>query len=195
MRRIRESSIFGVARQLASDELNSLKSELRSASQVEALHGLLDQYEGDAEFMARLLQCAREPDLESASTWLMLNHLRKDGACSVEQSSELVSLLPVVEGWQARLHVLQSLSQLHVPSSLKDDLYDWLLHLIQDKNNFVRAWTYDGLFRLATQHREYFQEVDGLMRRALKFEKPSVTARIRNLLKELDSKGKTGRRS
>ena len=195
MRRIRESFIFGVARQLASDELNSLKSELRSTSQVEALHGLLDQYEGDAEFMARLLRCARDPELESASTWLILNFLRRNGACNVQQSSELVSLLPVVEGWQARLHVLQSVSKLQIPLSLKDDLYDWLLRLIQDKNNFVRAWTYDGLFRLATQHREYFQEVDGLMRRALKFEKPSVTARIRNLLKELDSNRKTGRRS
>lgn len=195
MRRILESFIFGVARQLASDELNNLKSELRSASRVEALHGLLDEYEGDAEFMARLLQCARDPELESASTWLMLNFLRKSGACNVEQSSELISLLPAVKEWQARLHVLQSISELQIPLSLKDDLYDWLLRLIQDKNNFIRAWTYNGLFRLATQHQEYFQEVDGLMRRALKFEKPSVTARIRNLLKELDSNGKTGRRA
>lgn len=180
---------------MASDELNNLKSELRGASQVEALRGLLDQYEGDAEFMAHLLQCACDPELESTSTWLMLNFLRRDGACNVEQSIELISLLPVVEGWQARLHVLQSFSQLQIPSSLKGNLYDWLLPLIEDKNSFVRAWTYDGLFRLATQHREYFQEVDGLMRRALKFEKPSVAARIRNLLKESDSKRKTGRPS
>ena len=195
MRRILESFIFGVAHQLASDELNNLKSELRSASRVEALRGVLDEYEGDAEFMARLLQCARDPELESASTWLMLNFLRKSGACNVEQSSELISLLPAVKEWQARLHVLQSISELQIPLSLKDDLYDWLLRLIQDKNNFIRAWTYNSLFRLATQHQEYFQEVDGLMRRALKFEKPSVTARIRNLLKELDSNGKTGRRA
>ena len=195
MRRILESFIFEVAHQLASDELNNLKSELRSASRVEALRGVLDEYEGDAEFMTRLLRCARDPELESASTWLMLNFLRKNGACNVEQSSELISLLPAVEEWQARLHVLQSISELQIPLLLKDDLYDWLLRLIQDKNNFIRAWTYNGLFRLATQHQEYFQEVDGLMRRALKFEKPSVTARIRNLLKELDSNGKTGRRA
>ena len=145
--------------------------------------------------MSRLLQCACEPDLESASTWLMLNHLRKDGACNAEQSSQLISLLPVVEGWQARLHVLQSVSKLQIPLSLKDDLYDWLLRLIHDKNNFVRAWTYDALFRLATQHQEYFQEVDALMRRALNLEKPSVKARIRNLLKERDSGRKSGLRA
>ena len=177
---------------MASDERDKLESELRHASQVETLRGLLDHFKGDAAFMDRLLQSACEPDLESASTWLMLNFLRNDGACDVEQSSRLISLLPVVEGWQARLHVLQSISELQIPSSLKDNLFEWLLRLIEDKNNFVRAWTYDGLFRLAAQHREYFQEVDALMRRALTFERPAVKARIRNLLKELDSNGKIG---
>ena len=192
MRNIRGGFISGIAHKLASDELQKLKSELRQASQVEALRSLLDRNKGDAEFMHRLLQCARKPDLESASTWLMLNFLRNGGPRNAEQSNKLISLLPVVEGWQARLHVLQSISELQIPSSLKENLFEWLLRLIEDKNNFVRAWTYDGLFRLAAQHREYFQEVDAMMRRAMTFEKPAVTARIRNLLKELDSNRKIG---
>ncbi|MCP4400146.1 MAG: hypothetical protein GY801_22915 [bacterium] len=53
-----------------------------------------------------------------------------------------------------------------------------------DRHKFVKAWAYNGLYELATQHREYTEETQQLFDMAMRDEATSVKARIRNIMKK-----------
>lgn len=111
----------------------------------------------------------------------MIKRALERGDLAPDLSDEILQLLPAMDGWEARLHILQSIRFLRISGQAKERLHADLLRLIQDGNKFVRAWAYDGFYRLGTQHPEFAEEADALIREALKFEAPSVKARIRNL--------------
>jgi hypothetical protein len=55
------------------------------------------------------------------------------------------------------------------------------------QSKFVRAWAYDGFFRLGQQHHSFEQEALQHLVKAQEEEAPSVRARVRKILEELAS--------
>ncbi len=52
---------------------------------------------------------------------------------------------------------------------------------LQDKNKFVRAWSYSGFYLLGQQYPEYQDEAKAYIVAAMQDEAPSVQARLRQL--------------
>ena len=118
----------------------------------------------------------------------MIKRALERGDSVPDLSDEILRLLPAVDEWQARLHVLQSIRFLRISGRAKEGLRADLLRLLQDGNKFVRAWAYDGLHRLGSQHPEFAEEAEALLLEALELEAPSVKARIRNLAGPMTAK-------
>lgn len=150
-------------------------------SSVAELEDAFERFSGDRQFLDRLVRCARNPRLQSNSTWMIKRALER-GDSVPDQSDEILKLLPAMDEWQARLHILQSIRFLQISGLAAEGLHAQLLRLAKEGNNFVRAWAYDGLYRLGSQHPEFAEEAEALLQEALEFEAPSVKARIRNLV-------------
>ena len=163
------------------DSPGSVEQELaRVGSSAAELEDAFERLGGDRKFLSRMVRCAQNPRLQSGSTWMIKRALER-GEAVPDLSDEILQLLPAMDEWQARLHLLQSIRFLRISSRAKEDLRSELLRLVRDGNNFVRAWAYDGLHRLGSQHPEFAEEAEALCRKALESEAPSVKARIRNL--------------
>jgi len=99
-------------------------------------------------------------------------------------SGKVLALLPELLSWQSKLHVLQSLPYLDIPSKDKRKLECFLKQALADKNKFVRAWAYNGFYVLSRQYSEYEEYAAQIIGLAMQDEAPSVKARIRNIMKQ-----------
>ena len=57
-------------------------------------------------------------------------------------------------------------------------------HGLTDQNKFVRAWSYNGLYELATSFPSLRKEAERFFDMALADEAASVKARVRNIMKK-----------
>jgi len=152
------------------------------------LEALAERLSPDARLVDTLCALAGDGDanIQSAATWL-LKRFQEDGVSfSPDQVSALLELLTRFTSWDAKLHLLQMLPRFNIPEDgsgqllqvLKGDGY------LAAPNNFVRAWSYNGLAELAEGDPTLREEVAALLAAAERDEVASVRARIRNVVKE-----------
>lgn len=136
-----------------------------------------------------LIHLLLEPELQIGSSWLLKHGWeQKDFVPSATHSKSLIKLLPQLNHWEAKLHILQSVSYLPLDKSIittanQKRLYAFLQNNLAEENKFLRAWTYHGFYELAQNHPQYTDEVKQLFRRAMLDEAASVKARLRNIIK------------
>ena len=125
---------------------------------------------------------------QSAATWLLKRFQEQGYVCSEEETAGLLGLFGSVGPWEAKLHLLQMLPGLVIREDRAPAL--WTLvkgeGFLQGPNKFVRAWSYNALAVLATQHPAYRKDAAALLAAAQEDEAASVRARIRNTLKDID---------
>lgn len=156
---------------------------------TDPLEALAENLAPDAAVTAELITLAGRDDakLQTAASWL-LKRLQEEGcAFSADQVEGLLDLLEQVEAWEARLHLLQMLPAWTLPAKRSHALRRLFLSpgFLQAPNKFLRAWTYNALAVLATQHTAFRPEVAALLQSGAEEEAASVRARIRNLVKDL----------
>ena len=136
----------------------------------------------DAERVSLLIDFLHKSEQQSqAASWILKRWWESGWQFSVQQSKQLIVVLLQAQDWQLRLHLLQLLSGLAIAESQHRELYYHLRYNLEDKNKFVRAWTYNGLAVVAKQYPQYRDEVVQLFELAIKDEAASVKARIRNI--------------
>ena len=91
-----------------------------------------------------------------------------------------------LNNWDTKLHVLQILPSLTIPSQQFDPLQRNLKENTRSENKLLRAWSFNGLAVLADQHSSLRTEVNGILSSAQNDEAASVRARIRQISKSLD---------
>ena len=124
--------------------------------------------------------------IQSAATWL-IKHLNEESVkFSQPQTTALINLLGNLSHWEAKLHILQILSNLNIPANQYDVLHKDLRQTIQSENKLLRAWAYNGLAILADQNSELRTDVCKTLNRAQTDSAASVRARIRNLSKSFE---------
>lgn len=123
------------------------------------------------------------PACTIGASWLVKHHLESNKSLSENERTVVYQLLPALEEWQARLHVLQSIPLMPIPESCWQALEIFLRQSLNDPNKFVRAWTYNGLHELARFNDALREEVDAILEMGLRDEPASVKARIRNIKK------------
>lgn len=140
-----------------------------------------------APVVAELCALSRreDPKLQTAATWLLKRFQEEGLAFSAKQVEVLLDLFEAVTHWEAQLHLLQMLPGLTIPAARAAPLFSRLKgeDFLQAANKFVRAWSYNGLAVLASQHEQFRPIVTGLLKAGQEEEAASVRARIRNAIK------------
>ncbi len=124
--------------------------------------------------------------IQSAATWLLKNLNEQRNLFSEAQTVDLIDLLSNLNHWDAKLHVLQILPSLTIPSQHFDPLQRNLKKNTQSENKLLRAWSFNGLEVLAYQHSSLRSEVNRILSVAQNDPAASVRARIRQISKSLD---------
>ena len=164
----------------------SIKNEIakwdgKSSSDIKAIYG---NYCNNQDFISTLIKCITEIALQNGATWLLKHHLENNSGQSDKEINKIFKLLPKLDHWEAKLHILQCLPYLTIHTKEKKGVETFLRKNLVDKNKFVRAWTYNGFYQLSLQHPEYHEETQQFLAMAMRDEAPSVKARIRNILKD-----------
>ena len=138
-------------------------------------------YSADANLVADLCDFAGGDDqnLQAAATWLLKRFGVTGALLTPSQSETLLGLLMRETNWLSRIHVLQMLDSLPVPSSLAEALMRALAVQAAGANTFIRAWSVHGAAALADQHPEYRDQALDLLVAAEQDGAASVRARIR----------------
>lgn len=135
----------------------------------------------DARLIAALCSFAGGEDrnVGAASTWLLKRYGLTGADLSPGQTEALLRLLLQETSWLTRLHVLQMMDTLAVPSSLAAPLMEALASQAGGANTFIRAWSVHGAAALADQHAAFRDRVFDLLAQAEQDGAPSVRARLR----------------
>lgn len=152
-------------------------------SSADELTGVYQHFSDLKHFEKHLVACLVENDSHRAASWVLKHHLEQGFLLSDKHTKTVLLAYLDMEHWEARLHILQSIGFLMIPDALTNALYSQLRHQLSDKNKFIRAWTYNALHELAQQQADFQNDVNELLKIAMKEEAPSVTARIRKILK------------
>ncbi|MCY4073358.1 MAG: hypothetical protein OXG60_18865 [Chloroflexi bacterium] len=124
---------------------------------------------------------SQDARIQSASSWLLRRYVGAGAILSQMQTEQALTVLTDVCHWEARLHVLQMMEDLTIPSRRVEQLWPALIEQSKDVNKFIRAWSYHGLAVIADQHPPYRDRALSLLAAAEGEDAASVRARIRRI--------------
>ncbi len=164
----------------------SLALEIRQwdEASVAYLQAVYQRHSERAGFVSDVVEFLGDCALQKGASWLLKRYLQAGKPISGADTAMVFGRLHAIEHWQSKLNLLQSLSFMEIGEMQRKSVEAFVRHCLADDNTFVRAWAYDGFYRLAMQYPEYENEVKLFFDMALRDEAPSVKARIRNIMKE-----------
>jgi len=137
----------------------------------------------DSAYCAELVKLAGsgEPTLCSGATWLLRHHVEQGQQLSVELTIRLARQLDMLEGWQAVLHILQTIRSLDIQPDQAEIWVEFSNRHLNHKRPFLRAWSLDALCALAHRHQAFRKRALAALEIADQDPAASVRARARNL--------------
>ena len=161
----------------------NLRQQLEScdSSSAKELKDLYGRIAGRPDLATDLAALCSVPETETAASWLIKRHVERGCSPGKEVSKSLLRAFLGMNGWLARLHLLQIFQHMDLPPEFKEPVRNHVLELARDRNKFVRAWSYSALHCIACAYPEYKPETSRLIQLASEKEAPSVKARLRNL--------------
>lgn len=152
-----------------------------SSASVRELASIHERYCATPDYLTRLVSLVRSDRSQVEATWLIKRWLETSQTPDAGTSSEILELLMIESDWQAHLHLLQCIGLLDLSQAPVAGLRRTVLAKLKSPNKFIRAWAYDGLFRLAQlQHPDAATDLIRISD-AAQNESPAVRARIRRL--------------
>jgi HEAT repeat protein len=159
---------------------------------LERLNATLPRNESS---MAQLLAVAEHDDttLQVGATWI-LKRWFEDGEPLIERSvSNLVQLLKHASYWEVRLHLLQILAFVPIPTRSLSVLKKVLHEFLTNENKFVRAWALSVFASIADQNESLRSDALSMLQSAEHDEAASVRARVRQIHKRFKWTTDSGR--
>lgn len=153
----------------------------KSAGEISAVY---QHYRDDPGFLDELITLSEQPATQMGATWLLKHHFDNGGILNTGQIKQIYQLLPGLQDWGSKLHILQCIPQMPITEASRKAVEGFVRQCLNEKNKFVRAWAYNGFNELARQYPQYQETVKLLIEKALETEAASVKARIRNILKK-----------
>ena len=152
----------------------------KSVSDIDAI---LNRHKDDDSFVSDVIRLSKQKQLQKITIWLLKKYLENGRKIDVDDVSRLCNLLPELDGWETKLHILQCLPYMKIAKTENKIVVAFLRQCLTNTNKFVRAWAYNGFYTLSTQYPEYKEETKQFFEMAMRDEAPSVRARIRNIVK------------
>ncbi|MFI4873134.1 MAG: hypothetical protein ACIARQ_15075 [Phycisphaerales bacterium JB061] len=166
----------------------SLKSDIadwdgKSADDIRAVY---DAHHTKRGFLKNIVSLTKDPELAVGSTWLLKHHFDEGGApIGDELAFELFGYTDSLTHWEARLHVLQCMQHIPVPTKRAQRVERFVSSCLSEEKKFVRAWAYSAYRDLAAAHPKYRAQAEDLLEDALATETAgSVLARVRKVIKK-----------
>ncbi|WP_419904487.1 hypothetical protein [Kiloniella sp.] len=150
---------------------------------VKDISKIYDQFSAQNEFTENIIKALTDTNLQSGATWLLKRYMSEGGTLHPNLIVLIYKYLPLLDHWESKLHILQSMEYMPIPTNQKKVTLRFLRASLKDQNKLVRAWAYNGFHLFAHQFHEYKEERDKLFSKAINNEAASVKARIRNILK------------
>ncbi|MEM8817430.1 MAG: hypothetical protein AAFX56_05170 [Pseudomonadota bacterium] len=151
---------------------------------VESLRRLYSDRYTDKSFVKEIAELIGHAAHERVATWLLKYHLEQGGQLGLRSIDEIYRLVDSLEHWEAKLHILQSIPYMPIPSKRREQVESFIRDCLTDDNKLVRAWAYGGFYELASSYADYQAEAAGLFAKALRDEAASVKARVRIVAKK-----------
>jgi len=163
--------------------LNSLKKF--DGKHTDVLEQLAATAPRDESALAQLLAAAEhdEDSIQVAATWVLKRWNDEHEPMVETCAADLVRLLGMARHWEVRLHLLQILSSVSLPTARMAALKKRLPELAGDENKLVRAWTYSVYAAVGDRQPKFQREVCLILERAEADEAASVRARVRQIRK------------
>ncbi len=137
------------------------------------------------EFIQELIDLIPLPSTEIGATWILKHHLEEDAPPLPDQLvQQIYKHLPKLTHWGSKLHILQIMEHLPIPSKHKATTIQFINDCKSSDNKFVRAWSYNGQYQLALNFPNLRDQARSAILHASEHdEAASVRARCRQLLK------------
>jgi len=145
------------------------------------IHAIYNKHKNDAGFLLELTKHAQSASLQNGATWLIKQFVTNTSSIPGRDTQQILLLIPVLCGWKSKLHILQCMPYISIPTACSNMIESFVRECILDKNKFVRAWGYGGLYELARHFPQYREEAEKIMEMGLIDEPASVRARIRQI--------------
>ncbi len=164
----------------------SLKQDIADwdAKDVDYINNLYSNNFHEAEFLDNLIGFLDDVPLQRGASWMIKHYVDEGSTLADQHVNEIISKCQKFDHWETKLHILQILPSVTIPSSLKQHVYEFLLDGVRSDVKFVRAWSYGGLIVLSEQDHSYRNMAEKLIKVALNNESASVLARIRQASKK-----------
>ena len=152
-----------------------------NSASVKELVSIHERYCAIPDYLTRLVSLVRSGRSQVEASWLIKRQLETNQTPDSRTCAEVLELLMLDADWQAHLHLLQCMRLLDLSRAPIAALRETVLAKLKSPNKFIRAWAYDGLFRLAQL--KHPDAATDLLRisDAAHNESPAVRARIRKL--------------
>ena len=137
----------------------------------------------DVEFLLGIIV----DDVQSrvAGTWILKAWLELGLKLEDGDAMKMMHVLASHDGWEARLHLLQSLEYMYIDIDVVDDLEVCMMQWVEEESTLVRAWSYYGLGLIGRHYEDRAQELIPIVEEGLEDEAGSVRARTKRALKLL----------
>jgi hypothetical protein len=166
----------------------SLRSDIadwdcKSADDIRAVY---DEHVRKRGFLKNIVSLTGEAELAVGTTWLLKNHFDEGGEpLSDALAFELFGYTDRLARWEARLHLLQCMQHVAVPTKRAQRVERFVSGCLSEETKFVRAWAYSAYHDLAASHPRYRAQATDLLEDALATETAgSVLARVRKVMKK-----------
>ncbi len=166
---------------MLSIEREIIKWDGKSSSDINVIY---NRYSNNDSFVSEIIKLIQQETLQKGTTWLLKRYLENGRAIAPNEISTIFNLLPKLEHWESKLHILQCIRFMQIAKTEKKGVEKFLRKCLTDSNKFVRAWAYHGFYEISIQYPEYKNETKQLFEIAMRDEASSVKARIRNVIKK-----------
>ncbi|WDI30661.1 hypothetical protein PUV54_11915 [Hyphococcus flavus] len=148
-------------------------------SETAAVHSARRGYINALMLLAR----HQNENVSSGATWLVKDHLDNGGRLTKAQTEKFAVVCSLANGWQAALHLCQSIAMLSFTLDDAEKTAAFVKPLLTHKRPFLRAWSLDALCALADQHNKFNAQAEKALNAASQDPSASVKARARNIAK------------
>jgi len=173
-----------------NSELNN-KLKLWDGVHIECLTELYSENYSSSDFFESLVTiCVNEQDLQKTATWLIKHHYDNGQTLPEQLTERLLISCETVKNWEAKLHLLQLLPHFKLTDKSIIISEDFIRKCLEDKNRFVRAWAYNGLYELTKYIPELKTELEFICQRAMETESAAIKSKVKKILLALNKQKK-----
>jgi hypothetical protein len=168
----------------------SIRDELEAydGKHIDVLERILSRHRSTNSFVGSLVSLVADENqnLQTGATWLLKRLAENDFQFRRDHLVALFGSLSELTHWISKLHVCQMLQHVAIPDESARNVVWSLDRNLWDENRFLRAWSYNGFYELARQHKKYITRATEQLDRGEADKAASVKARIRNIRRAMN---------